>query len=243
MRYRKDLLWFLYSDLQIVILNWPNLTSIENIMLSKIVQKDLVKGRREFEIIDDYVNIVIKEHFKKPETITVMLSVLNSEPVIGRSSLEFTSRVNNETLISFFLGKPNAKEFNDFISLLKQKAHDEYKAFAGIKANSSPQLQGNAYEEPPEFDDMEKSASKQKWKPVNIANLEESIQMLHDYVGGDEINPLLTALEALLADPENIDIRKNVFKSFEALGLEQGAVLTYAPYVGILMSGDPYESF
>lgn len=212
-------------------------------MGTKLVQKHLIKGTQEFEIIDDTVNIRIKTPFKKDETVTVMLAVLNPEPVIGKSQLEFTSRVNNEALFSLYLAKPNAEEFNAFVKLLKEKAQDEYKAFAGLKANTPTELEGNVYDEPPEFDSTQKTSNPNQWKAVNVASLEESISMLRDYVGGDEINPLLAALETLQAEPENDEIRRNVFKEFEALGPGQGAVLTYAPYVGILMSGDPYESF
>ena len=212
-------------------------------MTNKLVQKHLLKGTQEFEIVDDAINIHIKAPFKKEETLTVMLAVLNPEPVIGKSCLEFTSRVNNEALFSLYLAKPSAQEFNAFVSLLKQKVQDEYKAFAGLKKDTSPTLNGNVYDAPPEFDATEETGAAQQWQPVDSEGIESSIRMLRDYVGGEEINPLLSALESLLAEPENIELRKNVFKEFDALGPGQGAVLTYAPYVGILMSGDPYENF
>ena len=211
-------------------------------MTTKLLQKDLFKGTREFEIVDDAVNIVIKAPFKKEETLTVMLAVLNPEPVIGKSTLEFTSRVNNEALVSMLLAKPNADEFNAFVNTLKQKAQDEFKAFAGLKTEQPAELGDNVYDDPPDFESAKQDSSRQ-WKPVNSDNLQESITMLRDYVGGDEIEPLLAALEALLKEPENIETRKQVFNEFEALGPGQGAVLTYAPYVGILMSGDPYDHF
>jgi len=212
-------------------------------MTNKLIQKHLFKGTQEFEIVDDAINIHIKSPFKKEETLTVMLAVLNPEPIISKSRLEFTSRVNNEALVSLYLANPNETEFNAFVSLLKQKAQDEYKAFAGLKKEANQQLEGNIYEEPPEFDTGTDHDSAQQWKPVNLASLQESITMLREYVGGEEIEPLLSALEALKADPENIETRKSVFKEFENLGPGQGAVLTYAPYVGILMSGDPYDNF
>jgi hypothetical protein len=212
-------------------------------MVTKLVQKHLFKGTQEFEIVDDVVNIQIKSPFKKEETLTVMLAVLNTEPVISKSRLEFTSRVNNEALVSLYLAKPNAEEFNAFVNHLKQKVRDEFKAFAGLKAETSTGLEGNVYEEPPEFDSAEAVNSHKKWKPVKTADVEDSIRMLREYVGGEEINPLLSALGALLEEPDNDEIRKSVFIEFEALGPVQGAVLTYAPYVGVLMSGDPYDSF
>ena len=211
--------------------------------VSKLVQKDVLKGTRAFEIVDDAVQIEIKPPFRKPESLTVMLSVLNPEPVIGKSVLEFTSRVNNEALVSLYLGKPNSEEFNAFVNLLKQKAQDEFKSFAGLKAQKQTGLEGNVYDEPPEFEDIEESPKAESWKPIRTDDLEESIRMLRDYVGDDDIAPLMAALEALLQNPTNIEARKNVFNAFDALGPRQGAVLTYAPYVGILMSGDPYDNF
>ncbi len=212
-------------------------------MATRLTQKHPLKGTQEFEIVDDAVNISIKAPFKKEESLTVMLAVLNSEPVISKSRLEFTSRVNNEALISLYLAKPNAEEFNNFVNLLKQKVQDAYKSFAGLKTDAPPDLEGNVYDEPPEFDSTENAYGMDQWKPVDKQRVEESVQMLRDYVGGEEINPLLTALEALVAEPKNDELRSRVFKEFEALGPGQGAVLTYAPYVGVLMSGDPYESF
>jgi hypothetical protein len=212
-------------------------------MVTKLVQKHLFKGTQEFEIVDDVVNIQIKSPFKKEETLTVMLAVLNTEPVISKSRLEFTSRVNNEALVSLYLANPNEDEFNAFVNLLKQKVRDEFKVFAGLKAEAPKELEGNVYEEPPEFDASEAGTTRKKWKPVRTVDLEDSIRMLREYVGGEEIDPLLLALQALLEEPQNDEIRKRVFTEFESLGPRQGAVLTYAPYVGILMSGDPYDSF
>lgn len=121
-------------------------------MVTKLVQKHLFKGTQKFEIIDDTVNVYIKPRFKSEESLTVMLTVLNPEPVMSKSRLEFTSRINNEPLLSLYLAKPNPTEFNAFVSLLKQKAQDEFHAFAGLKSGTPSELSGNVYEEPPEFD-------------------------------------------------------------------------------------------
>ena len=53
----------------------------------KLLQKHLLKGTQEFEIIDDVVNVRIKTPFKKEESLTVMLTVLNPEPLINKSCL------------------------------------------------------------------------------------------------------------------------------------------------------------
>ena len=203
-------------------------------MTTKLIQKQLFKGTQEFEIVDDAINIHIKSPFKTDETLTVMLAVLNPEPIISRSRLEFTSRVNNEPLVSLQLAKPNAEEFNAFVSLLKQKAQAEYNEFAGLTA-ADTKLEGNVYDEPPDFEATDKPAGIAR-KPVRVEAVEESINMLSEYVGGAEIDPLLSALKALQSEPENIEHLARLAREFDALGPGQGAVLTYAPYIGILMT-------
>lgn len=204
-------------------------------MTTKLVQKHLLKGTQEFEIVDDAVNIRIKSPFKSEETLTVMLAVLNTEPVIGPSTLDFTSRVNNEALLSLFLARPNADEFNAFVNLLKQKIQEEYSAFAGLKANAETSLEGNVYDEPPEFDD-ELEGGEPERKPVRVEAVQESIDMLSQYIGGEEIEPVIAALKNLQKEPENLEHLSRLAKEFEALGPSQGAVLTYAPYIGILLT-------
>ena len=203
-------------------------------MTTKLIQKQLFKGTQEFEIVDDAVNIHIKSPFKQDETLTVMLAVLNPEPIISKSRLEFTSRVNNEALVSLLLAKPNAEEFNAFVNLLKQKAQEEYNEFAGLTA-ADTKLEGNIYDEPPDFEDTDKPAGIVR-KPVRVEAVEESINMLSEYIGGAEIDPLLSALKALQSEPENIEHLSRLAREFDALGPGQGAVLTYAPYIGILLS-------
>ena len=203
-------------------------------MTTKLIQKQLFKGTQEFEIVDDAINIHIKSPFKPDETLTVMLAVLNPEPIIGKSRLEFTSRVNNEALVSLYLAKPNAEKFNAFVNLLKQKAQQEYNEFAGLTA-ADTKLEGNVYDEPPDFEATDKPAGIVR-KPVRVEAVEESINMLSEYIGGEEIDPLLSALKALQSEPENIEHLSRLAREFDALGPVQGAVLTYAPYIGILMS-------
>ncbi len=205
-------------------------------MQTKLIQKQLFRGTQEFEIVDDTIKIRIKAPFKKEESLTVMLAVLNPEPVISKSRLEFTSRVNNEALISLYLAKPNADEFNAFVNLIKHRAKDEYNAFVGMNPAAARALEDNVYDEPPDFDADEEPVVKIERKPIRIEALEESIDMLSKYVGGEEIAPLLAALKALQAEPENIAQLSRLAREFDALGPGQGAVLTYAPYIGILLT-------
>jgi len=207
----------------------------------KLVQKHFFKGSREFEIVDDTVNVRIKTPFKE-EKITVVLTVLNPEPVVNKPFLEFHSRVKCGPLLSLVLDKPDTETFNAFVNELKQRAREEYNAFAGLKAGSRPErLAGNVYEEPPDFDEPAKNRPGKTGKPVSIANVDSAIQMLKQHLDVEEIKPLLTALEALREDPESESCFDQLVKSFDDLGPRQGAVLTYAPYVSVLLSDDPFE--
>jgi len=210
-------------------------------MATKLVQKHLLKGSREFEIVDDAVNVRIKTPFNNEETLTVMLAVLNPEPVIRKSLLEFTSRVNNEPLLSLFLAKPNPEEFNAFVNLLKRKTQDEFDAFAGLKSGSAAGLERNSFEEPPEFDEPGTAPVAGKKKQLRPEDIERAIGMLQEHLDGQEIGQFVAALEKLHSDPMNDGYLAGVVDEFKALGPLQGAVLSYAPYVIAVLSDDPYE--
>ena len=78
-------------------------------------------------------------------------------------------------------------------------------------------------------------------KPISIEGIDTTIQMLQRYLDAEEIRPLLTALEALKAEPDNESCFRQLVTAFDDLGPKQGAVLTYAPYINILLSSDPFE--
>ncbi|MGM0593066.1 MAG: hypothetical protein ACQETD_00905 [Pseudomonadota bacterium] len=212
----------------------------------KLTQKHLLKGTQEFEIVDDYVKFRHKAPFKEAETLTVMLTVLNPEPVITRSRLEFTSRVNGETLLSLHTGKPDTERFNAFVGELKQRSLEAFEAFAGLKSsNQSPPLGENAYEEPPAFDDdldRDQPHAAKIRDDLDSARIEEALTMLKTHLDSAEVAPLVASLEALQHAPANREYQTKVVEAFNGLGASQGAVLTYAPYVGILLSDGPAGS-
>ena len=211
-------------------------------MRSKLKQKHMLKGTTEYEIFDDHVAVRSKSKFSQAdtETLTVTLAVLNPEPVITRSHIEFISRVNGEALLSLALSKPNVTEFNDFVNTLKQKAYEEYNAIAGLKVKTeSPSLNGNLYEEPPEFDEIT-PADISKAKSVSVEGVENAINMLETYVNNEEIQPLISALLELKQSPQDHTKLVEVATVFNELGTSQGAVLTYAPYITIMLSDDPF---
>jgi len=209
-------------------------------MSIKLVQKRFLKGSREFEIADDIVNFRFKTPLKE-EKLTVDLSILNPEPVVNEPFLEFHSRVKCGPLLSLLIDIPNAQEFNAFVDELKQRARQEYNAFAGLRTGSLPAgMAANVFEEPPEFDEPGPNRIEKMVKPVSVESIDSSIQMLEQYLDTEEIKPLLTALEALKAEPESELLFAQLVTAFDDLGPRQGAVLTYAPYVGILLSDDPF---
>ncbi len=206
----------------------------------KLVQKQFLKGSREFEIVDDVINVRIKTPMKE-EKLTVDLSILNPDPVENGSFLDFHSRVKCGPLLSLLIDKPNAREYNAFVDELTQRARQAYNDFAGFKKGSMPEgMEANVFDEPPEFDESEQVRISKKTRPVRVADIEVSIKMLEQHVGGEDIEPVIAALQGLAAEPENEDCFVQLVQAFNELGPRQGAVLTYAPYIGILLSDDPF---
>ena len=57
----------------------------------------------------------------------------------------------------------------------------------------------------------------------------------------EDIKPLLSALEALTFEPQNESYFTQMESAFNDLGIMQGAVLTYAPYLSVLLADDPFK--
>ncbi|MGD9000108.1 MAG: hypothetical protein PVF75_06815 [Granulosicoccaceae bacterium] len=206
----------------------------------KLVQKRFLKDSREFEIIDDAVYVRIKGLLKE-EKLTVGLSILNPEPAVNGSELVFYGRYKSEPLLSLFLNKPNTREFNAFVDTLKQRVSGEDNAFAGAESaspeTSQPEAPGwNVYEEPPEFDEPDETRERISFQPVNAERVDADITMLKTYLDEGDIKPLLDSLETLKAEPQNEAAFRKVMDTYNDLGFNQGAVLTYAPYLKVLLS-------
>lgn len=211
-------------------------------MRTTLTQKHLFKGTTIFEIIGDHVAIHVKPKFGRDvsDPLTVTLAVLNPEPVITQSHLDFVSRVNGESLISLTLSKPNVNDFNEFIQTLKQRAQQEYDAISGVSIVAKKNIpDGNSDEEPPAFEDLTPEDIS-KDKKISVEGVENAIKMLETYVNNDEVQPLIKALSSLKQAPEDHAKLVTVATVFNDLGPSQGAVLTYAPYVTIMLSDDPF---
>ncbi len=206
----------------------------------KLVQKKFLQGTREFELIDDVIDVRIKSRLKE-EKLTVVLSVINPEPVVNGSMLEFFSRIKaDDVLFALFVDKPNPREYNAFVDALRQRAHGEFHAFTGLRDGSQGNdLSANRQEPPEGFDDAPEIGSPKQRKTANVDSVATSIQMLEQFLEADEIANVIDALQALRSEPDSSDAFDRLANAFAELGPRQGAVLTYAPYVGILLTDDP----
>ena len=206
-------------------------------MTMKLIQKSLLNGTREFELVNDVVYVRIKKFFKE-EKHTVSLLILNPDPIINPPYVEFYDRYKGHLLLSLLINKPNAHDFNTFIDAIKQGTQpvsnmDSSEASLVSEASRTEGLARNLYEEPPEFEEHNKDFV---FKPVNVSRLEDDLEMLKRYLNEDDIRPLLDALETLKTEPANEAAYYAVVDSFNTLGINQGAVLTYAHYLKVLLS-------
>lgn len=76
---------------------------------------------------------------------------------------------------------------------------------------------------------------------ITTEDVESALQMLKQHVQDAEIAPLVAALEALKENPQDRARQEAVAEAFDALGIVQGAVLTYAPLLQLFVSVDPFD--
>lgn len=77
-------------------------------------------------------------------------------------------------------------------------------------------------------------------QPIRAADIDIAIQMLRTYVDSPQIDPLIAALETLKTAPQDEACQAQVIEAFDNLGILQGAALTYAPYLHVFVSDDPF---
>lgn len=176
-------------------------------MTIKIVQSHPDKGEREFELIDDAIDYRISGPLGDEE-LTVVLSALSSEPVRDGSMLYFVSGVNREPLIKLFVDLPDADSFAAFVSILQQRIVEE---------------------------DFGKLGADNRDSKITRDQVETTIRMLETYVDSDATNELLTTLRELADAPDDREQLSRVVDAFNGLGVQQGAVLTYAPFFNTLL--------
>ena len=72
--------------------------------------------------------------------------------------------------------------------------------------------------------------------PVIAERVDDDITMLKTYLDEDAIKPLLDSLETLKVEPQNEAAFQKMVDAYNDLGVNTGAVLTYAPYLKALLS-------
>ncbi|MCG8100446.1 MAG: hypothetical protein JAZ05_15280, partial [Candidatus Thiodiazotropha taylori] len=77
---------------------------------------------------------------------------------------------------------------------------------------------------------------------IQVERIDETIELLKQHLETQDIEPLILALERLKADTNSDENLTGVLHAFNELGSYQGAVLTYAPYVSILLYDDPFSN-
>lgn len=206
----------------------------------KLKQEQFLKGSREFEVVDNVVFVRIKSLLRE-EKLTIDLTTLNPDPVTTDAEVIFYSNQHQRPVLSLLLNRPDTGEFNRFVNMLIRIIRGEVYTGASEQQarveTSRPEAPGwNVYDEPPEFDEPGKKREKGSHKPVIPRGVEQDISMLKTYMNPADISVLLDALEALRLDPENDLVFEQLVDTFNQLGFNQGAVLTYAPYLKVLLS-------
>jgi len=79
-----------------------------------------------------------------------------------------------------------------------------------------------------------------KLQAIDITDIDLALKMLNQYLDTPDIKPLITVLETLKTEPQNEVFQEQVINVFDELGSLQGAALTYAPYLNIFVSDDPF---
>lgn len=177
-------------------------------MTTRIVQKHPEQGTREFELVDDTIEYRISSPFANEE-LAVVLSVLSPEPVVDGSMMYFVSEVNREALIKLFVDLPDAETFAKFVSIVKQRIREE---------------------------DFGKLAASNRKSAITQEQVDTTVRMLETNLEPDSIEELLSSLRNLSEAPGEHERLVQVVDDFNDLGVQQGPVLTYAPFFNTLLS-------
>ena len=77
-------------------------------------------------------------------------------------------------------------------------------------------------------------------RDIDAADIRESVGLLRRYLDEEQIAPVICALEALEKRPEDPVLLGALSQAMDTIGAMQGAVLTYAPYLLVILSDDPF---
>jgi len=126
----------------------------------------------------------------------------------------FLSVVNREALIKMFVDLPDAETFAGFVRTLKQRIREE---------------------------EFGKLAAENRKSVITREQVDTTIRMLQTYVDPTSINELLSALRGLSEAPSDEEQLNRVVEAFDGLGVQQGPVLTYAPFFNTLLSSTDWD--
>lgn len=177
-------------------------------MNTKISQTHPDLGSREFELVGDAIEYRISSPYGD-ESLSVVFSVLSPEPVVDGPMMYFLSEVNREALIKLFVDLPDADTFANFVSAIKQRIKEE--EFGKLSA------------------DNRKTA-------ITKEQVDTTIRMLETNMNPGSIEALLATLRELSDKPNDRDKLNHVVDAFHNLGIQQGAVLSYASFFSTLIS-------
>ena len=210
-------------------------------MTTRLTQTHLFRGTQDLEIIDSELKIRKKSPFRPAVHSSIPLTVLNPEPLLSPAVVSFASRASGQVLVSLAIGKPDGQTFNDFVNELKAQVVGASGASSSGAADGwVAEPGGNVRDVPPDMADFDEVTTIRIRHEVRRDALELAIGMLRTYLDDARIQPFIEALEDLKSDPDDEARRIEVARLFAGLGIGQGAVLTYAPYLGYLLSDHPF---
>jgi len=73
---------------------------------------------------------------------------------------------------------------------------------------------------------------------IDVAEIDNAIQMLNKHANEASLEPLISILEALKKDSQNESLLAQLTDTWRNLGVYQGTVLTYAPNFYTLIPDD-----
>ena len=76
---------------------------------------------------------------------------------------------------------------------------------------------------------------------IHADRIDTSIRSLKQYLNEEDLAQLISVLEAIKQSPQDDALLAQLSDVFAGLGILQGAVLTYAPYVGDLVSDKLFD--
>lgn len=78
---------------------------------------------------------------------------------------------------------------------------------------------------------------------IDAAGIASSIEQLQERFGKDDVAPLVAVLEAMKRNPQDSALMDQLSEALDGLGIMQGAVLTYAPYLAVILSDSSFDDF